>query len=495
MKWFRYFGILIILALVVAACGPVASPEPAPTAMPETEAENEEMAAEAEESAMADEDIVDTAVAAGDFETLVAAVQAAGLVDALKGEGPFTVFAPTEEAFAALPEGTLDTLLADPEGDLTQILLYHVVPGKVMAADLSDGMEAETLQGAAVTFSISDEGAMVDGANIIATDIEASNGVIHVIDAVILPPLGEADMESESEESAMAEEDIVDTAMSAGDFETLLTAVQAAGLVGALKGEGPFTVFAPTDEAFAALPEGTLDSLLADPEGDLTQILLYHVVPGKVMAADLSDGMEAETLQGAAVTFSISDEGTMINEANIIATDIEATNGVIHVIDAVILPPEEEAVMGSEAEETATMDGDIVDAASAAGDFETLVTAVQAAGLVDALKGEGPFTVFAPTNEAFAALPEGTLDTLLADPEGDLSQILLYHVVPGKVMAADLSDGMEAETLEGASVTFSISDDGAMVDGANIIATDIEVSNGVIHVIDAVLLPPRTGSG
>ena len=151
MKRFRYFGILIILALVVAACGPVASPEPAPTAMPETEAETEQMAAEAEESAMAEEDIVDTAIAAGDFETLVAAVQAAGLVDALKGEGPFTVFAPTEEAFAALPEGTLDTLLADPEGDLTQILLYHVVPGKVMAADLSDGMEAETLQGASVT--------------------------------------------------------------------------------------------------------------------------------------------------------------------------------------------------------------------------------------------------------------------------------------------------------------------------------------------------------
>jgi uncharacterized surface protein with fasciclin (FAS1) repeats len=219
------------------------------------------------------------------------------------------------------------------------------------------------------------------------------------------------------------------------------------------------------------------------------------VVPGKVMAADLSDGMEVETLQGAPVTFSITDEGAMINEANIIAADIEATNGVIHVIDAVILPPSGEAEMEGEAEESTMAEEDIVDTASAAGEFGTLVTAVQAAGLVDALKGEGPFTVFAPTDEAFAALPEGTLDTLLADPEGDLSQILLYHVVPGKVMAADLRDGMEAETLQGMSVTFSISDDGAMVDGANIIATDIEVSNGVIHVIDAVLLPPRTGSG
>jgi transforming growth factor-beta-induced protein len=137
--------------------------------------------------------------------------------------------------------------------------------------------------------------------------------------------------------------DIVDTAIAAGDFETLVAAVQAAGLVDALKGEGPFTVFAPTDAAFAALPAGTLDTLLADPSGDLTQILLYHVVPGKVMAADVTDGLTATTLQGGTVTFTVSDGGVKINDANIVTTDIETTNGVIHVIDAVILPPMEEA--------------------------------------------------------------------------------------------------------------------------------------------------------
>lgn len=139
-------------------------------------------------------DIVDTAVAADDFNTLVAAVQAAGLVDTLKGEGPFTVFAPTDAAFAALPEGTIDALLADPSGDLTQILLYHVVPGKVMAADLADGLQANTVQGAPVAFSLSDGSAMVNGANIVTTDIETSNGVIHVIDAVILPPAPEPEV-------------------------------------------------------------------------------------------------------------------------------------------------------------------------------------------------------------------------------------------------------------------------------------------------------------
>lgn len=137
-------------------------------------------------------DIVDTAVSADDFTTLVAAVEAAGLADTLKSEGPFTVFAPTDAAFAALPDGTVEALLADPTGDLADILLFHVVPGKVMAADLSDGLEADTALGVPVTFKISDSGAMVENANIVATDIETSNGVIHVIDAVLLPPSPEA---------------------------------------------------------------------------------------------------------------------------------------------------------------------------------------------------------------------------------------------------------------------------------------------------------------
>ena len=143
-------------------------------------------------------DIVDTAVAAGSFDTLVAAVQAAGLVDALKGDGPFTVFAPTDDAFAALPEGTLEGLLEDTDA-LSNILLYHVVPGKVMAADVSDGLVAKTLQGSEVTFTIADGSVKINDANIVTTDIETSNGVIHVIDAVILPPAAAAaDSASES---------------------------------------------------------------------------------------------------------------------------------------------------------------------------------------------------------------------------------------------------------------------------------------------------------
>ena len=263
-------------------------------------------------------------------------------------------------------------------------------------------------------------------------------------------------------------------------------------MVETLKGEGPFTVFAPTDDAFAAIPKETLDALLADPSGDLTQILLYHVVPGKVMAADVTDGLEAATVQGAPVTFSIADGVVKINDATIVTTDIETSNGVIHVIDAVIMPPADEAAAATEApaEEAAAPVGDIVDTAIAAGSFTTLVAAVEAAGLVETLKGEGPFTVFAPTDDAFAAIPKETLDALLADPSGDLTQILLYHVVPGKVMAADVTDGLEAATVQGAPVTFSIADGVVKINDATIVTTDIETSNGVIHVIDAVIMPP-----
>lgn len=327
-----------------------------------------------------DMNIVETAAANEDFSTLVAAVEAAGLAEALAGEGPFTVFAPTNDAFAALPEGTVDTLLADPSGDLTQILLYHVVPGRYMAADVTDGLALETLQGGNVTFSVTDDAVMINDAQIVMTDIETSNGVIHVIDAVILPPADDEMMaDEEMAEEEMAAGDIVDIAAGNPDFSTLVTAVQAAGLVDALKGDGPFTVFAPTNDAFAALPDGTLDALLADPSGDLTQILLYHVVSGEVMAADVTDGLETETLQGGTVSFSVADGMVMINDANIVATDIVASNGVIHVIDAVILPPSDGAMEGGEDEEMmpSTMP-------TTGGDFGTPLTVIGVVALLAA---------------------------------------------------------------------------------------------------------------
>lgn len=269
-------------------------------------------------------DIVDTAVSAGSFKTLVAAVQAAGLVDTLKGEGPYTVFAPTDDAFAKLPEGTIAELLKpENKGKLQAILTYHVVPGNVMAADVVKLSSAQTAQGQYVDIAVSDDGVTVDNAKVLKTDIHTANGVIHVIDSVILP----------------TDKDIVQTAVDAGSFESLVAAVQAAGLVETLQGEGPFTVFAPTDEAIAKLPEGTVEDLLK-PENkeQLAAILTYHVVPGKVMAADVANLSSAKTVMGKDIAISVEDGKVMINGANVIAADVEASNGVIHVIDSVIIP-------------------------------------------------------------------------------------------------------------------------------------------------------------
>lgn len=328
----RFLFALLVLSMVLAACAPQATPTAAPTAEPTAMPEPTAVPTEEPQT------IVDIAVADGRFTTLVAAVQAAGLAETLSGEGPFTVFAPTDDAFAALPAGTLDSLLL-PENkqQLTDILLYHVVTGKVMAADVVglDGKMADTaLEGKQIGIKV-DMGNVYlnENVKVIITDIEASNGVIHVIDTVLLPA---------SDEAMMEKLDIVDTAIADGRFATLVAAVQAAELVDTLKGEGPFTVFAPTDDAFAALPAGTLDSLLL-PENkqQLTDILLYHVVSGNVMASDVLGLTSAPTVLGQDVTVTIRDGKVFLNDnVQVIITDIETSNGVIHVLDAVLLPPQ-----------------------------------------------------------------------------------------------------------------------------------------------------------
>jgi transforming growth factor-beta-induced protein len=277
---------------------------------------------ESMEAPMEMKSIVEIASTDGRFTTLVAALDAAALVDTLQGEGPFTVFAPTDEAFAKLPDGTVEALLNDIP-TLTNILLYHVVPGKVMASSVVNLNSADTAAGEQVQIRTMGDKVMVNDAQVVITDIEASNGVIHVIDTVILPPERLAS--------------IVDIAVEDGRFTTLVAALDAAGLVDTLQGEGPFTVFAPTDEAFAKLPEGTVEALLGDIP-TLSNILLYHVVPGKVMASDVIMLDSATSANGQDLRIAKTGMSVMLNEANVIITDIEASNGVIHVIDAVVLP-------------------------------------------------------------------------------------------------------------------------------------------------------------
>lgn len=279
-----------------------------------------------------------------------------------------------------------------------------------------------------------------------------------------------------------AEGDIVDIAVNDTTFSTLVAALSQADLVGALQGDGPFTVFAPTNDAFDKLLS-TLDitaaDLLAHP--DLSKVLLYHVVSGKVMSTDLSDGMMAETLNGNKIAVDLS-QGVKINTATVVQADIEATNGVIHVIDEVLVP-EDFVLDKSSMMEEVMVENDIVDIALSDDSFSMLVSLLQKADLVSALQGQGPFTVFAPTNAAFEDLITAlgiTPEELMAQPK--LAEVLLLHVASGKVLSSDLGSGLTFETLNGQSLTLSS-------DSELIVTPDIMATNGVVHVINKVLVP------
>ena len=270
---------------------------------------------------------------------------------------------------------------------------------------------------------------------------------------------------------------VVEIVVNSSVHTTLETAVIAANLAGTLSEAGPFTVFAPTDAAFSALPAGTLTSLLADPSGALTDVLKYHVVAGKALSTDLSDGQEIQTLLGDNIKVTINSQGVFINNSKVTIANIVAENGIVHVIDAVLVP--EPAIPAT-----------VVDIIVNSDVHQTLETAVIAADLAGALSGAGPFTVFAPTDAAFSALPAGTLTSLLADPSGALADILKYHVVSGKAMSTDLSNGQVIGTLLGQNVSVVINSNGVFINNAKVTIADIEAGNGVVHVIDAVLLPP-----
>ena len=670
-----------------------------------------------------------------DHETLTAALEAAGLDAALDTDDfvDFTIWAPTDAAFDALPDGLLDDLLADPEGELTNILTYHVTTTTVFASGLADGQTWPTLQGSDVTISIVGDNIFVDDAQVVAPfnlDGE-SGGVVHSIDAVMLPPvepctdyasgpwgdfniqfggapssvngecethqLGFGAWASESyivvgfvegveytfsicdgpeagswdseltvldldgnivasaedceitwtspacgafiigiqevgfcdDESpntnvdngnptlsctgVILENSIADVVTNSPDHTTLLDLVVQAELAQVLSDPACFTLFAPNDAAFAEVPGEILDDLLADPTGALAEVLLYHVVPSVAFSGDLTDGMEIETVIGQTLTVSLDGDNVFINGIQVIAADLPADNGVVHVLGGVLLPedepctdfaagpfidfnsqfdgapvPDEDGecpvnqITGFEAWASEsyiienfiegveytfsicegpgagswepelsvlTTDGEllfqvqdceitwvspgsgdyiigiqeagfcgtespnlqtnngfptltctgesaipatVVDIIVNSPDHTTLASLVVAANLVETLSSAGPFTVFAPTDAAFGDVDPAVLDDLAADPEGLLTDVLTYHVAPLLAFSTDLSDGQIVPTVFGEDLTIGV---GANVTVGNDLVTaivtvpDLEAENGVVHVIDAVLLP------
>jgi len=428
--------------------------------------------------------IVETAVLAGSFNTLVAALQATGLDATLASDdGTFTVFAPTDEAFAELGQDTINALLTDTDR-LSNILLYHVISGSAVDAGTAislAGSSVDAANGEALDLSLESGALFINDSQVTSANINSTNGIIHVIDKVLLPAA-----EQPAEPSAPLA-NIVDTAVAAGSFNTLVAALQATNLDTVLADESQtFTVFAPTDDAFNLLGSDTINALLKDTD-TLSDILLYHVLPGNAVDAATAislDGSSVDAANGDALNIQVRDGDLFINDSQVITADINTSNGIIHVIDAVLTPPADEAPVEP---------GTIVDTAIAAGSFNTLVAALQATGLDNVLADpSATFTVFAPTDEAFAALGQDTIDALLNDVD-TLSNILQYHVIGGTAIEAKTAIGLagtKVTAVNNDEFALSVNDGNLFVNTSQVVATDVTASNGIIHVIDSVLIPP-----
>lgn len=418
------------------------------------------------------QNIVEIAQANG-FTSLAAALTKANLVDALQASGEFTVFAPTNEAFANLLAAIGQTSIDDvPASVLEKILLYHVVQGEVMSSSITAG-NVTTLAGEEITLTTSG-GIKVNTASVISPyDVEATNGIIHTINEVLIPPTIVPFVNS-----------VLEPAYFSESFTTLIEAAVKADLVETLLTTPNLTIFAPTNDAFVASGLD-LDALSSET---IASVLTYHVIGAKVLSTEIP--RDAATVNGAKLWFSLVSSGNFINgDTEIIAVDIESGSGVVHVINNVLLPPT----------------GNIVETAielSAGGEFTSLIAALTRTAdegtadqnLITVLSGDGPFTVFAPTNAAFQALLDSNAEwNALGDiPLETLIAVLTYHVVPAKAFDKDIAGAVDSNnqlpTANGAKLTFDLANF-KINTTTSIIGVNTNASNGVIHVIDEVLVP------
>ncbi|MEI7444155.1 MAG: fasciclin domain-containing protein [Burkholderiales bacterium] len=527
---------LATIATALAACGGGSDPAPSPTAVlgvsqtaaapapaPTTTASTTTASTTTQTSTASvpatPKSVVETASALPQFSSLVAALRFASegddLVRLLSSPGTFTVFAPTNAAFDALAREltrnssatAADLLVPANKALVRAVLQYHVLGAVVRRADVPLGAPIDPVLAGTDAFRIDAAGdalvitdARFRTARITTTDVAATNGVIHVIDRVILPAAPAADRT------------IVEIAAGNENFTSLVAALGFASdnddLVRLLSGTGTFTVFAPTNAAFDALAReltgdsnATAAALLVPANRALVRdVLRYHVLATEVFAAQLRSGRSIEPALGGGTFFKVETGGARPEivdgrgrKATIVATDVDATNGVVHVIDRVILPA----------------DRSIVQLAAAAPAFSSLVAALQFASndgdLVRALSGPGRFTVFAPTNDAFDALarelthdPRATAAALLVPANRALVRAVLeYHVLGSRVLRAEIPLGAPIDPLLAGTATFAITRSGdalTITDArgrrAGIVATDVFATNGVVHAIDRVILPP-----
>ncbi|GGW95547.1 fasciclin domain-containing protein [Salegentibacter mishustinae] len=425
-----------------------------------------------------------------DYSSLGAALEVTGLDATLDGTANFTVFAPNNAAFNSfLSNNGFNSLDEVPEDVLTEILLNHVQEGEIMSSALSTGYIESMATGMASDQPLSlyintDDGVTINGVSSVTTpDVEVDNGIIHAVDAVI----GLPDVTTFA--TADPNFDILVQALTADESFTFVETLMMS------EDPAPFTVFAPTNTAFTnVLDELELADLDDIPADLLSSILSYHVVAGSnVRAEDLTDQMMVETLETGSFTINLGENVTITDEngrtATIVATNVQANNGVIHVLDTVILPENEAIEI-----ETNT----IADFVAGNEDYSSLLAALEATGLTSTFTGTDDYTVFAPNNAAFTAfLNENGFNGLDEVPVDLLTQVLLNHVQMGEIMSTELTTGyIPSMAVWGASEEplsmYINTDDGVMINGVSSVTTaDVEVDNGVIHAVDAVIGLPN----
>jgi transforming growth factor-beta-induced protein len=460
-----------------------------------------------------DPNVLDTARENPDLSTFVALIDAADLQDLFLCAGPFTVLAPTNEAFDALDPALLDELLLPENKELLQeVLLYHILPGFQPTSDLVAGPAETLLYDFNVDVGV--DPVTFNGANVVMPDIMACNGIIHTIDD-ILTPQDEDFCDSFTFDNRRKLQDggvnctgnVLDTAREDPNLTTVVALIEAADLADVFSCPGPFTALLPNNAAFDAL-DPDLVMFLLDPanQSELQDFLLYHILPGATLTDEFSDGPIETLLSGS--TVDVTTSPLMFNDAGVVTPDVEACNGYIDVIDTVLNPfPPAPTIAPTVAPTPLDIcvdftfpivrmrklqnggqncDGNIYDVATQNDNLSVVTALIELANLTAIFSCPGPFTALLPTNAAFDDVDQDLLDSLIL-PENlrDLQRFLLYHILPGATLTAEFTAGPTDTLASGDQVEVTLSP--LQFDGRNVVDPDIEACNGYIDIIDGVL--------
>lgn len=403
--------------------------------------------------AISGKNIVQTAQENTNLTKFNGALNTAGLTDVLNGTGPYTVFAPTDAAFNALNQTQLN--MTKNNATLVKVLKYHVVPGKILVSQLTNNLTMKSLDGYNLVVIKNKTGTFVNNAKVDANGTEVSNGMLYTINKVLFP------------------QTIVETLANTSQLSKLADVLKKANITNGLNGTGPFTVFAPSDSAFSAMDQTELNRLTGTNDTtNLTKLIAYHLLPYSMVVGNGTNSTLLKTIEGNYLVMTVNASGVFINNAKVTTTNIVCTNGVVFIIDKVLTTPKT-----------------VLQTAQDSGSFTKLMSAINAANLTSTLNGTGPFTVFAPNDAAFGKLDQAILNKLISSDRANLTKLLTYHVVSGMVPSFQLKNGT-VTTLEGEKLNVTVNGTTIKVGNVTVITANIICSNGIIHVIDQVLVPP-----